>query len=140
MKQASVTAIHSAGPNHRVLTIEGGSNAHCKRPCAQCPWRKDAVGIFPPDAFRHSAVTAYDMAPNTFGCHSRPTASPATCAGFLLVGAEHNLRVRMQRSRGAWLDVTADGHDLFTSYREMAIANGVDPEDPALARCRSADE
>lgn len=31
----------------------------------KCPWRVDATGEFPADAFRHSAETAYDMATET---------------------------------------------------------------------------
>jgi hypothetical protein len=33
-------------------------------------------------------------------------------------------------------DVHDGGHDLHDSYRDMAVANGVDPDDPALGRCR----
>jgi len=38
--------------------------------------------------------------------------------------------------RGETFDGLNDGgHDLFSSYREMAIANGVSPDDPALNDC-----
>ncbi|AVK09334.1 DUF6283 family protein [Pseudomonas aeruginosa] len=33
--------------------------------------------------------------------------------------------------------VSDGGVDLFDSYAEMAIANGVDPEDPILKPCRN---
>jgi hypothetical protein len=97
----------------------------------------DATGVFPPEAFRLSARTAYDMAQETFACHSSGTAKPATCAGFLLRGAEHNLSVRMQRISGTYPEGVHDGgHALHPGYTAMAVANGVDPDDPALAKCR----
>ena len=37
-------------------------------------------------------------------------------------------------------EVSDDGLDLYDGYRSMAIANGVDPADPAIAPCRGADE
>ena len=33
-------------------------------------------------------------------------------------------------------DVSDGGHELHDNYREMAIANGVSPDDPSLAECR----
>jgi len=95
------------------------------------------VGEFPAEAFRHSASTAYDMSDHTFACHQSGKEKPATCAGFLLRGATHNLAVRLGYMRGRFQgDVTDGGHELHESYRAMAIANGVDPEDPVLAPCR----
>lgn len=101
-----------------------------------CPWRMDApVGQFPPSVFRHSARTAYELSDRRFGCHGSPGPQQVfTCAGFLLRGAQHNLSVR---SGGPDEDLISDGgHELYPSYRAMAIANGVAPEDPALAPCR----
>ena len=31
--------------------------------------------------------------------------------------------------------VNDGGHELHENYRAMAVANGLDPADPALARC-----
>ena len=79
------------------LTTSGGS-AHITRlkPCEQCPWRKDVpTGRFPAQAYRESAPTAYDAAFSTFACHMSGSAAPATCAGFLLRHATHNLAVRL---------------------------------------------
>ncbi len=134
---ATITDVQPADSNHNVLTITGGNGEHCKEPCQRCPWRKDAVGVFPAEAFRLSARTTYDMAQVTFSCHSRKTDRPAVCAGFLMVGADHNLNVRLKHARGEWLDVTDGGHELFESYRAMAEANGVPADDPALVPCRS---
>lgn len=134
---ARITEVRPAGDAHQVVTVEGGGGAYRKKPCDTCPWRVDAVGEFPAEAFRHSAPTAYDMAQNTFACHSSGTEKPATCAGFLLRGADHNMAVRLGYMMGRYKnDVTDGGHELHESYRAMAIANGVDPEDPILKECR----
>ena len=136
-----VTDIRPAGLNqfgedHQVATITGGSGAYRRTPCKRCPWRKDAVGEFPAEAFRHSANTAYDMAEKKFGCHASGQKNPATCAGFLLRGADHNLSVRIMHMEGRGLDVRDNGLELHDNYRQMAIANGVDEMDPVLKPCR----
>lgn len=139
---SKVVATRQAGPEHQVVTVvsrqkPGQASSYRRRPCAKCPWRRDSVGGFPAEAFRHSASTAYDMAQNTFACHDSGTKRPATCAGFLLRGSAHNLAVRLAYIQGKIGDDVDDGgHPLFEGYREMAIANGVSPDDPVLARCR----
>ena len=62
--------------------------------------------------------------------------NPATCAGFLLRGADHNLSVRIMHMQGRGLDVRDNGLELHDNYRQMAIANGVDEMDPVLKPCR----
>ncbi|MFC5054347.1 DUF6283 family protein [Saccharothrix xinjiangensis] len=121
-----------------VVTIERRGHAHRTEPCPRCPWRRDApLNAFPPQVFRDSARTTYDLATHTFGCHGSPRTTPQTCAGFLLRGASDNLTVRM-----AVLNDRIDPGsisspvELYADYRAMAIANGVDPSDPALAPCR----
>lgn len=136
-KTAQVVRTRPAGPDHQVVTIEGGRSGYRRQPCSDCPWRKDAVGEFPPEAFVHSASTAYDMAQSTFACHQSGAAKPAICAGFLLRGADHNLSVRLGYLKGVIdHDVKDGGLALHDGYREMAIANGVDPDHPALKQCR----
>jgi hypothetical protein len=128
---------NAAGAEHQVLTIASANGGYAHRPCATCPWRVDQIGEFPAEAFRHSANTAYDMATHTFACHSTGKRAPATCAGFLLRGAAHNLMIRMKLSKMQKpFDVRDGGHELFPNYRAMAIANGVAPDDPVLAPCR----
>jgi hypothetical protein len=137
---AKITNKRMAGADHAVLTLTSkpreGMRVHRREPCPQCPWRKDAVGVFPAEAFKHSASTAYDMALNTFACHDSGSKAPADCAGFLLRGADHNLAIRLAHSKGKLGEVSDGGHELFDSYAAMAIANGVDPDDPVLAPCR----
>jgi hypothetical protein len=129
-----------AGRKHQVVTIHGkadGDRGYALSPCATCPWRKDSVGVFPAQAFRISAHTAYDASLVTFACHSTGAERPRDCAGFILKGSLHNVRARMNRADGKYQDVIDGGHKLFSSYREMAIANGVSPEDPIIKPCRS---
>jgi hypothetical protein len=137
MKRARVTQRRAAGAGHQVVQVEGGAPLYRREPCAGCPWRLDQTGAFPPEAFRHSANTAYDAALETFACHESGLEKPAICAGFLLRGAVYNLSVRLQFALGNLRrDIGDGGHALFENYRAMAIANGVSPGDPALARCR----
>lgn len=139
MTMTKTTDIRPAGENHQVVTVVSeGQSGYRRKPCAKCPWRVDAVGEFPAEAFRHSANTAYDMAAHEFACHESGCDKPATCAGFLLRGADHNLATRLKVIAGR-LDLSAvsdGGLALFGSYREMAEANGVPSDDPVLARCR----
>jgi hypothetical protein len=113
--------------------------AHPARPCRECPWKRDvAVGHFPPERFAALANTAYDMSMHVFQCHDTPDDKPAACAGFLIAGARHNLAIRLALSNGNINpDKISDGSfELFQNFREMAVANGVDPSDPVLEQCR----
>lgn len=134
---AEVVQRRFADESHEVVRVIGGKKLYRRRPCRKCPFRVDAVGEFPTEAFRLSANTAYDMADAQFGCHEQKTKKPATCAGFLLT-CHHNLAVRMAVA-GQMLDLSKiddGGHVLYESYRAMAIANGVDQNDPVLKNCR----
>jgi Family of unknown function (DUF6283) len=138
---AQTLEIRSAGDAHQVITVKvsgGGTKAYRRRPCSDCPWRKDATGKFPAEAFRHSARTAYDMSQHTFACHQAGSAKPIVCAGFLLFGADHNLAVRLRRMKGEIDDDVSDGGvDLHESYAAMAVANGVTADDEVLGPCRA---
>jgi Family of unknown function (DUF6283) len=135
-RSVAITAVKMAGPDHAVLTVKGGGAGYRREPCGGCPWRVDQIGAFPAEAFRHSANTAEDMAQHAFSCHESGAEKPATCAGFLLRGALHNMLARLRWGRGDWAEGLSDGgHELFRSYRAMAEANGVAADDPALARC-----
>ena len=136
-RETSVLHVTPAGENHQVLTLKSGSRSYRKEPCGGCPWRKDNTGEFPPEAFLASARTAYDMSQHRFSCHESGSSRPATCAGFLLRGADHNLTVRMAYLQGEIQgDVSDGGHELHESYRDMAVANGVNPMDPIIQPCR----
>lgn len=109
-----------------------------RTPCTECPWRKDVTpGKFPPSRYQALAGTAYDMAVRVFACHKSPEGQEFACAGFLERGADHNMSIRMAYA-GARLEFLdrSGGRDLHDDYRTMAVANGVDPDDPALGPCR----
>lgn len=109
-----------------------------RRPCAECPWRVDVdPGQFPAERYRLLAATAYDLSYRIFACHKSIEGRDAVCAGFLERGADHNLAIRFayMRRELELLD-RSGGLPLHPDYRAMAIANGVDPEDPILQPCR----
>lgn len=134
---STISDVRPAGKKHQVVTVTGGEDLYRRSPCSDCPWRKDSVGVFPAEAFRHSASTAYDMSQKKFACHQSGSKKPAVCAGFLLQGADHNLAVRLLRLHGVIRDdVDSGGHDLHKSYREMAVANGVGEDEECLTKCR----
>ena len=141
MKKAIVLGTAPAGPDHQVVTVEGGGT-YRRTPCAECPWRVDNTGGFPPEAFLHSARTAHDAALTMFACHMSGSDKPATCAGFLLRNADHNLGARLAVSKGD-LDpgkVSDGGLALHPDYRTMAVANGVPADAPELVDCRGNEE
>lgn len=106
---------------------------YCKRPCAECPWRTDVPpGKFPASRFRALAGTAYDMARTIFACHMSKEGGEVTCAGYLIRQGAHNLTLRLAQQR---FEVASDA-PLFPTYRAMAIANGVSPDDLSLRECR----
>jgi len=112
--------------------------AACKRPCANCPWRRDArPGEFATERYQLLAASAQDMSVVIFTCHKSPDGGELACAGFLARGADHNFAVRMAYYRGDLERRERDGgEDLYDDYREMAEANGVEPGDPSLRGCR----
>jgi hypothetical protein len=112
------------------------SGNYCREVCPQCPWRVDQTGKFPANAFLLSANTAHDMSMKTFGCHMASLENPMTCAGFLLRGADDNLKVRTERSETRMIDVReTPGVELHETYKAMAVANGCNPDDPGLSKC-----
>jgi hypothetical protein len=69
------------------------------------------------------------------------TESPVACAGFLLQNADNNLAVRIASSVGRFdPDSVSSDVPLYEDYRAMAIANGVPPDDDAIAECRGNGE
>ena len=98
--ERQVIEVRPAGEDHRVVSVSGPEGPYRRRPCSDCPWRVDAAGEFPAEAFRLSARTAADMSDHVFSCHQSGSQKPAVCAGFLLRGADHNLAVRLGYMRG----------------------------------------
>jgi len=140
MRKISIIGSKPVSEEFCVTTVssKGGRHSYRREPCPECPWRTDVpTGVFPAEAFRHSARTAADMAESLFGCHMAGPETPQTCAGFLLRNAEHNLAVRIAIASGRIdPDKVRETAPLYDNYRAMAIANGVDENDPALVQCR----
>lgn len=143
MREVTRGRARLADANHQVVTttVKGGNDVYRRAPCAECPWRRDApAGAFPAKAYMLSAHCAHDCSDVGFGCHMSGVDHSVTCAGFLLRGADHNLFVRKQIALGG-IDlskVSDGGAELYEDYVEMAIANGVAADDPALRNCRRA--
>lgn len=133
-----ILEIKPAGTEHQVVSVSPTRTLYRRQPCSDCPWRVDATGEFPPEAFAHSAVTARDMSQHAFACHQSGVEKSALCAGFLLRGADDNMVVRLAYMRGDLKpDFTDGGVELHEGYTAMAIANGVDPDDPCLKGLRN---
>ena len=139
-RRSKIVSTHACDENHQVVSVStDGGGAFRTSPCAECPWRLDApIGAFPVEAYRHSARCAYDMAGNMFACHMAGAEKPQTCAGFVLSrSAEHNMGVRWAIIKGRlYFGTISSDVPTYETYREMAVANGVDPDDPALRPCR----
>lgn len=135
-KRTNIDTEQSSSCSSPVLLRLDETDNFQRKPCKNCPWRKDvAPGEFSADDFRRLANTAYDLAHQVFTCHKTTEAKPHICAGFLLRGADNNLTVRFNYGH-AMQTVQDGGHPLHGNYREMAIANGVAADDPALTACR----
>jgi hypothetical protein len=109
-----------------------GTFPHCKRPCAECPWKlENKPGKFSRDRYRALVDTAVDMAARVFACHMSTESTTTACAGFLLsLDARHNFSVRMACSGGALdLHEVSSTVPLHASYYRLARANGVPASD-----------
>lgn len=109
-----------------------------KRPCDECPWRRDAPpGRFP--ACRYEALSATAGGPGReapfgapmFACHKSPDGRERACASWLaVVGADH-LGVRLALALGRMppeaLSPGEDWPPLYSTYEELAEANRAGP-------------
>jgi hypothetical protein len=123
-----------ADENNVVVTVTGSPSGCLSTPCPECPFRKGNAGKFPAEAFRLSAHCADEGSMHRFSCHTAGIDDIKICAGFAL-RCHHNFGLRMDFITGRIPELVDPG-DLFKSYRDMAVANGVDPDDPSLYRCR----
>ncbi|MGH9067753.1 MAG: DUF6283 family protein [Acidimicrobiales bacterium] len=128
-----------AVPNHQhggPARGDGRSGvAYQRRPCSDCPWRRDApLGHFPPE--RYAALRATTGAPGTeapigapmFACHQTIEGREAACAGWLATAGYWHIGVRLAVAGGR-LPVLAlvpqeDWPELYSSYEEMVGAQG----------------
>lgn len=133
----TVAAVRPANREWGVATLVGGVPAAQPRPCTgaePCPWRRDAPrGQFPAAAYRHSADTSRPGTNRAFACHSSTSEKLKICAGWLLVEGHRNPQIHARMTFGDLArPELPEAVELYSSYRAMAIANGVDPADPAL--------
>jgi len=105
---------------------------HRRRPCAECPWRRDTTpGQFPAsryDALRNTSEQHPGAEPDfnapLFACHKSPQGHEEACAGWLAAVGHRHLGVRLAvaqgRLSGAALEPGDGWPPLFDSYAEMA--------------------
>lgn len=142
-REPIITRRRNADANNDVITVERGGGSYRRTVCADCPWRKDAVGVFPAEAFRLSAhcgtdgarmsEVGFSDAGSTFGCHTNGAEKPATCAGYILQSYDAiGWRIAVATGKFDPKQVSDGGVELHENYYEMAVANGVPADDPAL--------
>jgi hypothetical protein len=138
VSKSKITRIRPAGDEHQVVSMVSHDKRYRRKPCEGCPWVIENTGDFPAEAFEHSAETSVDMSEHVFACHESGSERSSTCAGFLLRGADNNMAIRLRLSRGEidYSLIHEDERELFDNYRAMAVANGVDPNSPALKDVR----
>ncbi|HEX8630866.1 MAG TPA: DUF6283 family protein [Catenuloplanes sp.] len=103
---------------------------HPRRPCGQCPWRRDTPpGKFPAD--RYAALAATDGTPGReaplaapiFACHLSGEGHDQACAGWLAVVGLDHLGIRLAAAAGrldpATLRPGPDWPPLFGSFADM---------------------
>lgn len=108
-----------------------GALLHPRRPCAECPWRRDTpTGQFSAD--RYAALANTSGAPGAeafldapmFACHKTAEGQEQACAGWLAVAGVHHLGVRLAVATGRLAPETlspAPGWPpLFESFQHMA--------------------
>jgi hypothetical protein len=107
----------------------------CRRPCSNCPWRKDApTEHWDPEHFREIWRDCQDDGLHMMLCHhanevSAPEDKPI-CQGWVRVMGHDAIGVRIALVRGR---VTRrevedkEGPELFETFEDMLLANGVLP-------------
>ncbi len=99
--------------------------------CEECPWRKDIEpGRFPPERFVALRRTAQQGFNTIFACHKTAEGRETTCVGYLLVAGQNNFTIRLASATGDFdhTKLKATG-PLYSSFEEMAKANGVEEEE-----------
>ena len=114
-----------------------------KRPCPECPWRRDTPpGQFPAHRYEALRATAPTKGPYgreeaglsdpMFACHKSAEGQEIACAGWLAVCGVDHLRVRvavaMRELPACALRPGEDWPALFETYDEMAAAQGAEED------------
>lgn len=106
---------------------------HVRRPCDECPWRRDATpGRFPAERYeqlRNTVGQPGDEAPigaPLFACHKTPEHGERACAGHLAVEGYNHLGVRYAVAVGRLDPVALSPRprwpELYGSFDEMVDA------------------
>lgn len=101
-----------------------------KRPCEECPWRRDTKpGQFPPQRYidlRSTTGAAGQEAPMNapmFACHKSSEDETMPCAGWLASVGYYHLGVRIHLMNGRIpreaMEPEDDWPDLVESYGEL---------------------
>lgn len=144
--RAEVRDVDTAPPDVRAGTPGNGvcgigttgALPHRRRPCAECPWRRDTPpGQFPAD--RYAALASTSGAPGAealldapmFACHKTAEGQEQACAGWLAVVGAYHLGVRLAVATGRLapetLRPTPGWPPLFESFQQMAATQGCSP-------------
>jgi Family of unknown function (DUF6283) len=106
-----------------------------RRPCTECPWRKDvAPGQFPPERYEELAQTTgtpgneAPLGAPMFACHKAPDGGEFVCAGWQAAVGLENLTARLAASRGG-IDPEGfhpgpDWPELYASYVALLEVHG----------------
>lgn len=104
-------------------------------PCSECPWKRSSpIGHFPPERYVALAPTAQQQLGPMFACHMSKEGGEIPCAGYLMVAGPTSISVRLALAQGR-LDLDsldAQREQVYGSYAEMAVANGVPADHPSL--------
>lgn len=114
---------------------------HRRRPCAECPWRRDTLpGQF--DADRYTALADTTGTPGAeagltapmFACRKSPEGAEEACAGWLAAVGHQHLGIRLAVATGRLdpraLQSAPDWPPLFDTYQEMATTQARRPSTP----------
>lgn len=106
-----------------------------RRPCAECPWRRDVKpGQFPAARFEALRVTTgrygaeAPLGSPMFACHKSADGKEIACAGWLVaVGRDLSITARVNLSLGMPMPEPDESWpELFDTYDEMAATQGRD--------------
>lgn len=102
-----------------------------KRPCAECPFRRDVEpGQFPAERYealrescRHEQNVQAPLGAPMFACHKSPEGGEFACAGWLAVEGHNHIGVRVAVATGHLpVDALApkpDWPELYATYEEV---------------------
>lgn len=108
----------------------------CRRPCTECPWRKDTLpGQFSAERYEQLRITTGErgheapLGSPQFACHKAPEGEEFVCAGWLAAVGYYNLSARVAAAYGHIPHEAfqpGDGWpELYESYAELLAVHGV---------------